>query len=68
MKCVQVVGQGIPIRLSDDDAHYLVSIGDGQFCPKHKWRKYLKDHGEHALTSLGPINRPVKTRRKKRAK
>jgi len=42
MKCVQVVGQGIPTRMSDDDAFVMVHLlGDGQYCPKSVWRKHV---------------------------
>lgn len=41
MKCVQVVGQGIPTRMSDDEAFCLVELmKDGEYCPKHVWREY----------------------------
>lgn len=43
MKCVQVVGQGVPIRVSEDDAQALVNIGDAQYCPRHVWREFY-DH------------------------
>jgi hypothetical protein len=40
-KCVQIVGQGIPVRLSDGDAFQLVERDrDGEYCPKREWRKF----------------------------
>lgn len=38
MKCVRIVGQGIPVRLSDEDAHTLVNMGDGEYCSKGFWK------------------------------
>jgi hypothetical protein len=41
MKCVQVVGQGIPVRLTNEDAFQLVERDkDGEYCPKHVWREH----------------------------
>lgn len=38
-KCVQVVGQGVPVRMSDADAFQVVVRNhDGQYCPKSRWR------------------------------
>lgn len=52
MKCVRVVGQGVPIRLSDDDAFQLVHRdGDGEFCSKAFWRRWYKDSGREPLRS-----------------
>jgi hypothetical protein len=47
-KCVQIVGQGIPGRFSNEDAHRLVAIEhDGQYCPKRVFKEYRKAHPEH---------------------
>lgn len=43
MKCVQVVGQGVPIRMTDDDAARLVREGDGQYCPRKTWRLFYDE-------------------------
>jgi hypothetical protein len=38
-KCIQVVGQGVSVRLSDDDAFQVVDRDrDGQYCAKHYWK------------------------------
>lgn len=38
-KCIQVVGQGIPVRMSDEDAfQVVVRDHDGEYCPKSVWR------------------------------
>jgi hypothetical protein len=51
-KCVQIVGQGVPIRLSNDDAHRIVAINhDGQYCPKSVFKAYRKNHPEHPANS-----------------
>lgn len=40
-KCIQVVGQGIPVRLSDDDAFQVVERDhDGQYCSKKLFKHY----------------------------
>ena len=47
-KCVQIVGQGIPARLSNEDAHRLVAVEhDGQYCPKRVFKKYRVEHPDH---------------------
>lgn len=40
-KCIQVVGQGVPSRCTDDEAFQIVERdGDGQYCSKSLWRKW----------------------------
>ena len=47
MKCVRVVGQGVPVRMPDAEAFALVHImGDGDYCPKKLWREWY-DGNEH---------------------
>lgn len=47
-KCVQIVGQGIPCCLSNEDARGIVAIDfDGQYCPRRVFREYRKAHPEH---------------------
>jgi hypothetical protein len=60
-KCVQVVGQGLPIRVSNDDAYRLVHIDhDAQYCPKSVFKAYRKDHPEHpALSRINSQNKIV---------
>ncbi len=72
-KCFQVVGQGVAVRMSDDDAHeVVVRDGDGQYCPKHVWREgrasaYRVEQDDNCLRKLraGPkgkrIISPVET-------
>ena len=41
MKCVQLVGQGVPVRVSDEDAYQLVVIDkDAEYCPKWIWKQH----------------------------
>jgi hypothetical protein len=59
-KCVQIVGQGIPGRFSNEDAHRLVAVEhDGQYCPKRVFKEHRKDHPEHPalyrINSTGKI-------------
>lgn len=60
-KCVQIVGQGIPGRYSNEDAHRLVAIDfDGQYCPKRVFKEYQKEHPEHpALLRINSQGRIV---------
>ena len=52
MKCVQVVGQGMPIRVTNADAHTLVAIDhDAEYCPKSVWKKHQKYVAENAPDS-----------------
>jgi hypothetical protein len=57
-KCFQVVGQGIPVRMSDADAFQVVDRDkDGQYCPKHVWKErrdgaYSKENGLTCLAKL----------------
>lgn len=40
-KCLRIVGQGVPCRMSDDDAFQIVvRDGDGEYCPKKFWRAW----------------------------
>lgn len=51
-KCVQIVGQGVPGRFSNEDAHRLVAIEhDGQYCPNRVFRAYRAAHPEHPARS-----------------
>jgi hypothetical protein len=51
-KCVQVVGQGMPVRLSNADAYRLVAIDhDAEYCPRSVWRKHQAYVAEHAPDS-----------------
>jgi hypothetical protein len=43
-KCFRVVGQGVPVRMSDDDAFQVViRDGDGEYCSKKFWRDWYMD-------------------------
>lgn len=47
MKCIQVVGQGVPVRVSNEDAHQIVAVDrDGSYCPKHIWKQWYDRRGE----------------------
>lgn len=47
MKCVRIVGQGVPIRLSDDDAHQIVARDlDGEYCPKDVWKDFRDNNAD----------------------
>ena len=40
-KCVRIVGQGVPVRYTDEEAFQLVERdGDGEYCSKGSWRKW----------------------------
>lgn len=49
MKCVRVVGQGVPVRLTDEDALQLVDRDkDGEYCPKAFWKEWYDNHTSEA--------------------
>lgn len=51
MKCIQLVGQGVPVRLSDKDARQIVVLDhDGAYCPKHIWKQWYDRRGEPRRT------------------
>lgn len=61
MKCVQVVGQGIPARFSDDDARRLVEVDlDGQYCPKSVWKHYHANEPVRPVHAILPNGRIVR--------
>ena len=53
MKCIQIVGQGVPVRLTDADAHQIVVLDhDGEYCPKHVWKAWYDRRNEPRHTVL----------------
>jgi hypothetical protein len=43
-KCVRVAGQGVPTRMSDDDAFQVVDRDrDGEYCSKTVYKEWYKD-------------------------
>lgn len=58
MKCIQLLGQGIPIRVTNDDADFLVRTDhDAEFCPKSVFKEYRKAHPEHPARSRIDVRR-----------
>jgi len=58
--CVRVVGQGVPVRLSREDAHRLVALDhDGEYCKKSFFKQWRKDYDNHPefsrITDKGEI-------------
>lgn len=57
-KCFQVVGHGIPVRMSDADAFQIVERDkDGQYCPKRVWKEerasaFRVEQGDNCLRKL----------------
>jgi len=52
MKTVRMVGQGIPVRLSDDVAYQIVVVDkDGEYCPKSVYKDYKKSTSTLAAKS-----------------
>ena len=46
-KCVRIVGQGVPIRLSNTDAFQIVHRDhDGEYCTKKFYRDWYGANGE----------------------
>lgn len=66
-KCFQLVGQGIPVRMSNADAFQIVDRDkDGQYCPKSVWKKrrasdYCVENNDNCLGKLMPNGRIVAT-------
>lgn len=60
-KCVRIVGQGVPVRMSDDDAFTIVHRDlDGEYCPKSFWQKwYDENHRPRAYSTISPTGRIV---------
>jgi len=57
-KCVRVIGQGVPFRLSDDDAFEIVHKDhDGEYCPKSFWKDwnatYKRESGYAEIVQRG---------------
>lgn len=47
MKCVRIVGQGVPVRLSDEDAFQIVERDlDGEYCSKSFWKQWYDERPE----------------------
>lgn len=43
MKCVRIVGQGVPVRLTNQKAHEIVEIDkDGEYCPKSFFKQWYE--------------------------
>lgn len=42
MKCVRIVGQGVPVRMPDEKAEQIIAEGDGQYCSKQFWKEWWK--------------------------
>jgi hypothetical protein len=59
-KCIRVVGQGVPVRMSDDDAFQVVERDhDGEYCSKRFWRAW---HGPSAEFPNKVVREPVRSR------
>ena len=44
-KCIRIVGQGVPVRMSDADAFQIVERDkDGEYCSKRFWRNWYAPH------------------------
>lgn len=47
MKCVRIVGQGVPLRLTDDTAFDVVHRqGDGEYCSKSFFESWYEGKPE----------------------
>ncbi len=43
MKCVRIVGQGVPVRVSDEEAFQIVHRDkDGEYCSKSFYKEWHK--------------------------
>lgn len=51
MKCIQLVGQGVPVRVTNEDAYQIVVRDhDGDYCPKWIWKLHYDRRGEPRKT------------------
>lgn len=45
-KCIRVVGQGVPVRMSDEKAfQWVIRDGDGEYCSKSFWKEWHDRNG-----------------------
>lgn len=52
-KCFRVVGQGIPVRMSDEDAfQVVVRDHDGEYCPKRAWKEGRGTEDDNRIRKL----------------
>ena len=63
-KCVRIVGQGLPARMSDADAAQIIREGDGEYCPKRIWKRFHDENlderfRKRAFTRISPTGRLV---------
>lgn len=55
MKCVRVVGQGVPVRMPSEYAYTLVEKDhDGEYCTKKFWRDWHRKAGTEADAYVMP--------------
>lgn len=53
MKCLRLVGQGIPIRVPDAEAKQIVEKDfDGEYCSKSFYKNYRDSPAGHAWRRL----------------
>jgi hypothetical protein len=55
-KCFRVVGQGVPVRMSDEDAfQVVVRDHDGEYCSKRFFKDWLRPaEGDTGIRKLVP--------------
>ena len=64
-KCFQVVGQGVPVRMSDDDAFQVVERDhDGQYCSKRLFKDWPTVIGTSGVPTIARLvnNKITETR------
>jgi hypothetical protein len=74
-KCFCVVGQGVPVRMSDADAfEVVVRDRDGEYCPKHVWKsgdrhiaRLVTDPKGHRVSESGVTTLQTHHQHKRRA-
>lgn len=53
-KCIRLVGQGVPVRVTDAEAREIVERDqDGQYCSKSFWRDWYADSGRERAYGKG---------------
>jgi hypothetical protein len=59
MKCIRLVGQGVPVRVSDAEAFQIVERddGDGEYCSKSFFKDwYQKKTPQTERGQVRPVN------------
>jgi hypothetical protein len=54
MKCIRIIGQGVPVRLRNTEADKIVRVGDGEYCTKRVFKDYKASQNAPPPTTEAP--------------